>query len=64
MMKCMNPYYRMYKIAKRCTDQNADLRLTFTTSDAKKRDPCRYNLPTALDVGIIINKDFADVTAT
>jgi hypothetical protein len=64
MMHDNNPYYAIYKIAKERIDQDVNLRLNLTTFDAKKRDPRRYNLPTASEVGVIINKDFSDINTT
>jgi hypothetical protein len=59
MMEHTNPYYETYKIAKERTAQNSELRLNLTTWDAQKHDPRLYNIPTAAEVGVIINKDFA-----
>jgi hypothetical protein len=64
MMQRVNPYYAIYKIAKERTDQDVDLRLNLTTWGTKKHDPRLYNIPTTSEVGVIINKDLAEVNAT
>src|SRR5262249_43513857 len=64
MMHRDNPYYTTLKTAKERMGQDVDLLLNLTTFDTKKRDPRRYNLPTASEVGMIIGKDPSDVNAT
>jgi hypothetical protein len=64
MMHNHNPYYDIYKVAKERIGQDINLRLNLTTFDVKKQDPRRYNLPSASEVGLIINKDFTDVNNT
>jgi hypothetical protein len=64
MMQHRNPYYRIYKIAKERISQNVNLCLSLTTADVKKRDPHRYNLPTASEVGVIIRENMTDVNTT
>src|SRR5262249_42109046 len=51
------------KTAKERMGQDVNLQLNLITFDTKKQDPRRYNLPTASEVGIIINKDFSGVNA-
>lgn len=63
MMHRQNPYYAMYKTAKERMSQDVNLLFNLTTFDTKKRDPRRYNLPTASEVGIIIS-DLPKVNAT
>ena len=64
MMHQHNPYYDTFKSAKERIGQDTNLRLNLITFDAKQKDPRRYNLPTASEVGIIINKDFSDINST
>jgi len=64
MMQQHNPYYEMYKIAKKRMGKDVNLQLNLTTWDAKKHDPRRYNLPTTSEVGIIIKKDFSNANST
>jgi hypothetical protein len=59
-----NPYYAIYKTAKERVGQDVNLQLNLITFDAEKRDPRRYNLPTASEVGIIVKIDLSDVNAT
>ena len=45
-----NPYYAIYKTAKERMGQDLNFLLNLTTFDTKKRDPRRYNLPTASEI--------------
>jgi hypothetical protein len=59
-----NPYCASYKTAKERLGQDVNLILKLTTFDATKRDPRRYNLPSASEVGVIIANDPSNVNET
>jgi hypothetical protein len=63
MMHNINPYYNIYKSAKERIGQDENLCLNLTSFDATKQDPRCYNLPTAAEVGVIMNKDLSNVNA-
>lgn len=64
MMHQNNLYYTIYKIAKDRIGQDNNLCLNLISFDASKQDPRRYNLPSADEVGVIINKDSSNINAT
>jgi hypothetical protein len=64
MMHRHNPYYAIYKTAKDRIGQDVNLCLNLISFNAAQRDPRRYNLSTASEVGIIVNKDCSDVNAS
>ena len=64
MINRSNPYCAIYKTAKERMGQDVDLLLNLTTFDAKRKDPRRYNLPSASEVGVIIAKDPSNVNAS
>jgi hypothetical protein len=61
MMHHHNPFIAIFKTAKDRIGQDINLSLNLISFDSTHKDPRRYNLPTASEVGIIINKDTSDV---